>query len=293
MQDLQIVALLVTEHKDLARERVGIQHLGNLCDQTIKAVAHAHRTAGQVNLGARSNLDHDLAFKTVSTRCKARWLTKPSTRNRVPSARSISIRPTRLSTSARTSAAGRSGGLATAGPAISAGPPSGAQANTPIGMKPLSDGADIGSGCARSADTIVPVQTEDLARAVLRQLNRRFAFIPWRRAISATEAPGQSVSATILRFSSSDHDRRRRFAAAVGEPGTPRAVLNGTGPTITCDNVHQHANGHQPDLIRQQRLSQDIGRPGRRPWADAYDQAGDYPLPQALRRSVESRTGAV
>jgi hypothetical protein len=96
----------------------------------------------------------------------------------------------------------------------------------------LSDGADIGSGCARSADTIVPAQTEELARAVLRQLNRRFAFIPWRRAISATEAPGQSVSATILRFSLSDHDRRRRFATAVGigEPGIRRAVLNDTVP---------------------------------------------------------------
>src|SRR6478672_2211099 len=109
MQDLQIIALLVPEQKDLARERIGSQHLSNLCGQAIKAVAHADRTASQVNLGAGSNLDHDFAFNTVRTRCKARSLTKASTRSRVPSARSISIKPIRLSTSARTCAAGRGG----------------------------------------------------------------------------------------------------------------------------------------------------------------------------------------
>src|SRR5215210_7661209 len=49
-----------------------------------------------------------------------------------------------------------------------------------------------------------------------------------------------------------------------------RAVFPGLAPIYSKDKSEARANGHQPDLIRQQRLSQDIGRPGRRPWADAY-----------------------
>ena len=85
----------------MARERVGIQHLRHLRRQAVEAIAHADRTAGQIHLGARRDLDHDAAFNTASTRRSARSLTKASTRSRVPSARSISITPGRSSMAGR------------------------------------------------------------------------------------------------------------------------------------------------------------------------------------------------
>ena len=84
---------------------------------------------------------------------------------------------------------------------------------------------------ARSADAVVP---EDVARAVRRQLNRRFAFIAWRRATSATEAPGRSASALTSQGVHITQNGRPMGAAGLqfarvvlatfigAEPSTPR-----------------------------------------------------------------------
>ena len=71
-----------------------------------------------------------------------------------------------------------------------------------------------------------------------RQVNNMLAFTSCRRATTDTEAPGCNVSATIRRFSSSDHNRRRR-------PLRPRARPSPAELTIS-DNVHQWLCGHDP-----------------------------------------------
>jgi hypothetical protein len=124
MQDFQVIGSLAAEQKHMTRKGVSLQHLNHLCRQPVKAIAHADRLTGQLDLGAGGDLDHDVAFNTESTRCSARSLTNASTRSRVPFARSISIRPGRPSISERVTAAGTGGGLAGETPAISAGPSS-------------------------------------------------------------------------------------------------------------------------------------------------------------------------
>jgi hypothetical protein len=78
------------------------------------------------------------------------------------------------------------------------------------------------------------------ARAALRQLNTRFAFTPWRRAMSATDAPGTTDSSTIRCLSSSDHERRDRLPPAEFnvEPAASRDVLNASCPPVEGFNVH-------------------------------------------------------
>ena len=67
-----MVGFLAAEDEHMPGERIGRQHIGDLRRQAIEAVAHADGTAGQIHLGARRNLDHDVAFKTDITRCSAR-----------------------------------------------------------------------------------------------------------------------------------------------------------------------------------------------------------------------------
>src|SRR3954447_20619272 len=81
----------------MTRERVGVQHMRYLGGQPIEPETHAHRSAGQIDLGAGRDLDHEAVFKTARTRRSARSLTKASTRSRTPFARSISIAPGRSS----------------------------------------------------------------------------------------------------------------------------------------------------------------------------------------------------
>lgn len=217
-----------------------MQHLLHLRRQAIEAVTHAHRTKGQIDLRPRRNRNHAVALNADSTCRRARSFTKASTRSLVPSARSISIRPVRPSTLARARAVGLGNCWATPPPAISAGPPSGARAKTPIGTNPGSDAASIASDRAGSDSVAISAPTEHAVRAVRRQLKTRLAFTPWRRAISATEAPGTRASAIILRFSSSDHDRRDRLGAGAELDAccAKTAEFNDTGPTIRRGNVH-------------------------------------------------------
>src|SRR3954453_13383940 len=240
MQDLQIVRPFAAEYENLPSERVSIQHLLHLRRQAIEAVTHAHRTTGQILLRPRRDRNHAVALNAESTWRRARSFTKPSTRSLVPSARSISIRPVRPSTLARTRAVGLGNCWATPSSAISAGPPSGARVKTPIGINPGSDAVSIASDRAGSDGVAISAPTEHAVRALRRQLKARLAFTPWRRAISATEAPGKRASAMILRFSSSDHDRRDRLGAGAELnarcPGI--AESNDTGPTIRRGNVH-------------------------------------------------------
>jgi len=76
--------------------------------------------------------------------------------------------------------------------------------------------------------------------AVRCQLKTRLAFTPWRRAISATEAPGKRASVIISRFSSSDHDRRDRLetGAELDPCCADIAEFNDTDPTVRSGNVH-------------------------------------------------------
>src|SRR3954452_14806812 len=115
-------------------EWIGSQHLRDLRGQAVKPVAHADRPAGQIHLGPRRQLDHAVAFNTAKTRRSARSLTNASTRGRVPSGRSISIRPGRACmTVLGDGVDAGAAGLATAGPVTRARPSSAAHPNMPRG----------------------------------------------------------------------------------------------------------------------------------------------------------------
>jgi hypothetical protein len=83
-----------------------------------------------------------------------------------------------------------------------------------------------GSGAKHAA-------AKDSLRALRTQLNRRLALIPCRRAIAATDAPGDSASATIRRFSSSGHVLRARFVRSRG-PALSNTALNDYRPATGC-----------------------------------------------------------
>src|SRR3954471_16025094 len=115
-------------------ERVGAQHLRDLRSQAVEAIAHADRPARQIHFGPRRQLHHAVAFSTAKTRRSARSLTNASTRSRVPSGRSISIRPGRACIAAPEDGPGADAeARPTAGPVIRAGPASSACPNTPRG----------------------------------------------------------------------------------------------------------------------------------------------------------------
>ena len=76
----------------------GAGDLLHLRRQPVETVAHVDRIAGQVHPRAARHVEHhDGLLSTDSTRRSAPWLTKASTRIRVPSTRSISITPARSS----------------------------------------------------------------------------------------------------------------------------------------------------------------------------------------------------
>src|SRR4051812_7942923 len=154
-----------------------MRHLGG---QPVETETHAHRTAGQVDLGAGRDLDHEAAFSTARTRRSARSLTKASTRSRTPSIRSISITPGRSSIPGRGTlprcenpepiASGRS-------PSIFAGTPPGSRATMPIGMNSGElPGAGGPAGGAIATDDVPSTAQADPAPAALFQVNTRLAF---------------------------------------------------------------------------------------------------------------------
>src|SRR5438270_7953434 len=127
-------------------ERVGAQHLRDLRSQAVEAIAHADRPARQIHFGPRRQLDHAVAFSTAKTRRSARSLTNASTRTRVPSGRSISIRPGRASIPGRDGGAltEAAGPVPTGGPAMSAGPSSASRPNMPMGTNSTARSPTLG-----------------------------------------------------------------------------------------------------------------------------------------------------
>src|SRR5690242_7541740 len=121
----------------MSGEWIRLQHVRDLRGQAVKPVAHANRTAGQIDLGAGRDLDHGAGFSAASTRRSARSLTKGSTRSRVPSTRSISITPGRSSILGRATIARPPAVVAVIAtePACACNPglASAAGVNTPIG----------------------------------------------------------------------------------------------------------------------------------------------------------------
>ena len=88
------------------------------------------------------------------------------------------------------------------GPAISVGSASSAWPITPFGMNsPCSAARDDGFTGNATGEAFGSA-TDNTARAVFRQVEHRagLAFTPCRRAMSATDAPGRTASATIRRF---------------------------------------------------------------------------------------------
>jgi hypothetical protein len=85
---------------DLEAGRDVFQHITLILPdaaEIIEPIAHADRTARQVDAGAGGNLDHDRLRNTVNTRRSASSSTVVSTRNVVPPAMSISMMPDRSS----------------------------------------------------------------------------------------------------------------------------------------------------------------------------------------------------
>jgi hypothetical protein len=107
------------------------------------------------------------------------------------------------------------------------------------------------------------------------------------RAMSATDAPGRTASATIRRFSSSDHERRDRLPPTEFNIGfvirsnhSRPDILRDLEIAVRRDNVHLTDHGHLPALIRPEQrtlqaakpvgghrltLTSDQNRPGRWP----------------------------
>jgi hypothetical protein len=68
-----------------------------------------------------------------------------------------------------------------------------------------------------------------------RHVNKRLALMPWRRATSATEAPGSKLSAMICRLRSIDQSCRRRRPPCNPSTSSTSAIR---------DSVHYHLSGH-------------------------------------------------
>jgi hypothetical protein len=231
----------------MSRERVGIEDVSDLCRQSVKPVSHADRLAGQIDLGPWGKLDHVVAFSADSTRCSACSLTKASTRNRVPSNRSISIKLGRRSGNPPAERAVGDARAITDGAAStrSAGPPSSPRANTPIGTKLVFSAAGLAAGSGLAATAMLLLDMVQAAGTVLRQLKIRLAFTPCRRATSVTDAPAQKASATIRCFSVSGHDRRARRTGGFTYEGTVcSAELNVPGSRPRTAIMSTNANGH-------------------------------------------------
>ena len=194
-----------------------------------KTLSLAATLVATVVLVRSKGLVHRAAFNAASTRRSARSLTKASTRSRVPSAKSISITPGRSSMTGRV--VRRGPGMAAAVGAAgtrSPGPPSPARVNTPIGTNAGASAAEGAFGQAGSGPLAASAETAVAGGRVLRQAKTRLAFRPWRRATSATDAPGHAASLRIRCFSSGDQLRRvRLLSAPLNVPSAnrePRAI---------------------------------------------------------------------
>jgi hypothetical protein len=97
----------------------------------------------------------------------------------------------------------------------SPGPPSFARVNTPIGTNAGASTAEAGAfGKAGSGRLAVSAAAAAADCRVLRQAKTRLAFRPWRRATSATDAPGHAASSRIRCFSAGGQLRRVRLLSA-------------------------------------------------------------------------------
>lgn len=126
-----------------------------------------------------------------------------------------------------------SAAASTSAPTITRSPPA-----STISIRPgIFDGAgnaDAGSSEVILAGTNVTAVSLACASAAAishRQVNSVLAFRSCRRATTEIDAPGANASATIRRFSSSDHERRRR------PPSPPTASPLSSDANIN-DRVH-------------------------------------------------------
>src|ERR1022692_110090 len=93
VQRLYIIPALTPEHKHMAAERVGQQHVLHLRRQPIKALSHIRGAARQPHLRARSQLHHAQLFTARNTRRSAGSSTLLSNRSLAPPGSSSSISP--------------------------------------------------------------------------------------------------------------------------------------------------------------------------------------------------------
>ena len=181
--DFYQVTATASEDIEIARMRVPLQCLLNQKSKGSESAAHIGVAGREPNSYVARDRNHRRS-STSRTRAKAAASTFASTRTRRPPPRLISIRPLRPDVAGRDCGGSSDGGFAMAatgfGPAI----------RTAAKRGTTAAGASI-------------------ARACRRQVKRRLAETPFRRATSETFAPGTSVSSTSRIFSSDDHRRRR------------------------------------------------------------------------------------
>jgi hypothetical protein len=162
---------------------IPLQCLLNQKRQGAEPTTHIGVAGRKLNPHVARNRNHRRS-STSRTRAKAAASTSASTRTRLPPPRLISISPLRPDVDGRDC-----GGSSDVGFEISA--------------------ARCGPAICTAVKRGTTAAPAPIARACRRQVKRRLAEMPLRRATSETFAPGTSVSSTSRVFSSDDHRRRR------------------------------------------------------------------------------------
>src|SRR6266852_8664862 len=212
-KNLDKPATLAPINEKITRMRITLQSLLDSQSQGLHAATHIRVAGRDPHPNDRGNRNHR-RDRTLTTRANAAASTSAPTITRSPPASAISIRPA---------------GVAGVGEVVGTGP------------GPITAGTKV-------AALAVPI--EATAPNARRQVNSMLAFTSWRRATIDTDAPSSNVSATIRRFSSSDHNRRPRRSP-------PPAILPSPFGSDIRDRVHHRLHGYDHRVNTKPGLSAD------------------------------------
>src|SRR6266849_10907237 len=241
-ENLDQFAASPPEDKKITGVRIALQSLLGSQSEGVHAATHARVASRNPHPNARGNWDHR-RDSTLTTRANAAASTSAPTITRSPPVSAISIRPA---------------GVGGVGEVVGTGP------------GPITAGTKVSA---------LAVSLEATAPNARRQVNSMLAFTSWRRATIDTEAPSSNVSATIRRFSSSDHNRRPRRSP-------PPAILPSPFGSDIRDRVHHRLRGHDHRVNTKPGLSADQAQSVQAAPAGGIRSDGSAVLPSAPTRSA-------
>jgi hypothetical protein len=189
-QNLQQIAAAPAKAEYRAAVRILREHGPHLRRQTVEALSHVRRTAGQVHPRAGRWAEHQRPRSSANTPRSAAMSTLPLTRSVVPAGKLTSMTP---------------------------------------GVSVAVAGADTGASSRDTSGTTSTGTRPDIAVANIsrRQVNSSPVPMPCRSATTLATAPGANVSRTIRSLSSVDQFRRRtaRTRTSTPEPAPRRIEL--------------------------------------------------------------------